>query len=156
MTKKESKVAASSPKARRAAAAIVFDTSGRLILQQRDDIPNILNPGKIGLFGGHLEGDETFLECVVREIHEELGYYVPPERFERIGGRIGPDIDVPGAIFHGEVFLTREVPVDKLKVTEGTLKIVTIDELDGIEHALTSSARLALQFFLGRELKGPT
>src|SRR4051794_24818244 len=128
----EVKMTASRPKDRKVAAAIVFDTSGRLILQQRDDIPNILNPGKIGLFGGHVEGHETFLECVVREIHEELSYYVPPERFERIAARIGPDSEVPGATFHGEFFVTREVPVDKLKVTEGTLKIVAVDELDKI------------------------
>ena len=49
------------PKTREIAAAVVFDTSGRLLLQQRDDIPNILYPGKIGLFGGHREGEETFL-----------------------------------------------------------------------------------------------
>ena len=24
------------------------------------------------------------MDCVVREIHEELSYYLPPERFERI------------------------------------------------------------------------
>jgi 8-oxo-dGTP diphosphatase len=66
--------AASSTKVREIAAAIVVDTSGRLLLQLRDDVPNILYPGKIGLFGGHREGNETFLDCVVREIHEELSY----------------------------------------------------------------------------------
>ena len=88
------------PGVRKIAAAIVFDTSGRLLLQQRDNIPGILFPGRIGLFGGHLENDETFLDCVVREIHEELSYYVPPERFQRVGRREGPDRAVPGGIFH--------------------------------------------------------
>ena len=59
---------------REAAAAILFDPSGRLLLQLRDNIPNILYPGMIGFFGGHREGNETFLECVVREIHEELSF----------------------------------------------------------------------------------
>ena len=57
----EDTVTNSLPKTREIAAAVVFDTSGRLLLQQRDDIPNILYPGKIGLFGGHREGEETFL-----------------------------------------------------------------------------------------------
>src|SRR4051794_19466903 len=65
------------PKIREIAGAVIFDTSGRLLLQLRDNIPGILYPGKITLFGGHREGDETFLECVVREIHEELSFYIP-------------------------------------------------------------------------------
>ena len=55
--------------------AILIDSHGRFLLQQRDDIPGILHPGKIGLFGGHREGEETYLQCVVREIHEEIGYF---------------------------------------------------------------------------------
>jgi 8-oxo-dGTP diphosphatase len=64
------------------APTVIFDDLGRLLLQQRDDIPGILYPGAIGLFGGHREGEETFLACAVREIHEELSFYVPPERFD--------------------------------------------------------------------------
>jgi len=124
---------ASHPKTRRIAAAIIFDEAGRLLLQQRDNIPNILYPGKIGLFGGHLEDDETFLDCVVPEIHEELSYYVPPERFEHAARRVGPDRAVPGGTFHGEFFVTREVPIDRVKVTEGSLKIVKVHELAEIK-----------------------
>ena len=138
------------PGVRKIAAAIVFDTAGRLLLQQRDNIPGILYPGRIGLFGGHLEEDETFLGCVVREIHEELSYYVPPERFQRVGRREGPDRAVPGGIFHGEFFVTREVPLDKVTVTEGTLKIAEMEELGELEHALTPSALFALESFFGR------
>jgi len=138
------------------AAAIVFDTSGNLLLQLRDDIPTIIHPGKISLFGGHREGDETFLDCVVREIHEELSYYLPPERFEHIGRSVGPDSETPESTFHAEFFVTREVPIDKLNVTEGSLKIVPVSELDEIESALTPPARFALQTFFGRELKAHT
>jgi len=132
------------PKAREAAAAVIFDRSGRLLLQLRDDVPNILYPGGVGLFGGHREGDETFLECVVREIHEELGYYLPPERFEPFASRAGPDIDVPGGTMYAQFFVARDVPVDKLSVTEGRLKIVLAAELNQIEDALLPSARFAL------------
>jgi 8-oxo-dGTP pyrophosphatase MutT (NUDIX family) len=137
--------AASSTKVREIAGAIVVDTSGRLLLQLRDDVPDILYPGKIGLFGGHREGNETFLDCVVREIHEELSYYLPPQRFEPIARLIGPDHEVRGGTWHAEFFIAREVPVDKLKVTEGRLRIVDVDELTEIENDLIPSARLALQ-----------
>jgi 8-oxo-dGTP pyrophosphatase MutT (NUDIX family) len=143
-------------KVRQIAAAIVFDTSGRLLLQLRDDIPNILFPGKIGLFGGHREGDESFLDCVVREIHEELSYFLPPERFERIACRVGPDSEVVGGTVHAEFFVARDVPVDKLTVTEGRLKIVAVSELCEIESALTPAARFAFQSFFGRGLEAHT
>ena len=131
-------------KVREIAAAVVFDSSGRLLLQLRDDVPNILYPGKIGLFGGHREGDETFLECVVREINEELSYYLPPDRFEPLASRAGPDSEVPGGTVRAEFFVARDVPVDKLWITEGSLKIVLLSEIDQIEDALTPSARFAL------------
>jgi 8-oxo-dGTP diphosphatase len=152
----EDTVTNSLPKTREIAAAVVFDTSGRLLLQQRDDIPNILYPGKIGLFGGHREGEETFLDCVVREIHEELSFYLPPERFERIARRVGPDSEVPGGTVHAEFFVTREVPADKLNVAEGSLKIVPVSELSKIEYALTPSAHFALQTLFDIEPKAPT
>ena len=81
---------------REIAAAVLFDTAGNLLLQLRDDIPGILFPGKVGLFGGHREGGETFLDCVVCEIHEELSFFVPPDQFDLITKRSGPDSEVPG------------------------------------------------------------
>ena len=134
---------------REAAAAILFDSFGRLLLQLRDNIPNILYPGKIGLFGGHREGDESFLECVVREIHEELSFHLPPERFRSIARHIGPDFDMRGSALHAEFFVASEVPVEKLIVTEGTLKIVALNELDQIRNVLAPSAQFALEAVLG-------
>ena len=43
---------------REVAGALLVDTLGRFLLQQRDDKPGIVEPGKIGLFGGHREGNE--------------------------------------------------------------------------------------------------
>jgi 8-oxo-dGTP pyrophosphatase MutT (NUDIX family) len=33
-----------------------------------------LHRGKIGLFGGHRDRYETYQECAMRELHEEIGY----------------------------------------------------------------------------------
>jgi hypothetical protein len=41
------------------ACAILIDSQARLLLQQRDNIPGIMFPGKVGLFGGSREGNET-------------------------------------------------------------------------------------------------
>jgi 8-oxo-dGTP diphosphatase len=138
------------------ASSIVFDTSGRLLLQLRDDIPGIVHPGKIGLFGGHREMNETFLDCVVRELNEELSYFVPPERFEHIAGFEWTDGEIPNSLLRAEFFVTREIPVAKLKITEGTLKIIPVDELDDIADKLTPAARFGLETFFGRKLNGPS
>jgi 8-oxo-dGTP diphosphatase len=129
------------------ACAIIIDTDGRFLLQQRDDIPGILHPGKITLFGGHREGHETFLECVAREIHEELSYYVPPEQFEYLASLSGGDIDADGGAVHAEFYIARDIPLDRLTVTEGSLLIARPEEIFEMEQKLTPSARFALQAY---------
>ena len=135
------------PKRREISCAIIIDTQGRFLLQQRDDIPGIPQPGKVGLFGGHREGDETFLQCVVREIYEEISYFVSPDRFEHLATYNGVEFEANGGTLHGEFFLTRNIPVDALAVTEGSLLIVEQDRLDVVEHKMAPSARFAMKAY---------
>jgi 8-oxo-dGTP diphosphatase len=129
---------------REIAPTITIDVLGRLLLQQRDEIPNILYPGAIGLFGGHREGDETFLACAVREIHEELSFYVPPERFKFLARFEGADPENPGGNVRAEYFVVRGLRVSDLKVTEGQLLVVQPREISAIRPKLTPGARFAL------------
>ncbi len=55
---------------RSAAAAVVFDKQGRILLHQRTD------NGKWGLPGGAIEVGETADQTIVREVLEETGYEV--------------------------------------------------------------------------------
>jgi 8-oxo-dGTP diphosphatase len=134
----------SAPPVRKTASAIIIDPDGCFLLQQRDDVPDILYPGMVGLFGGHCEGNETFLECVVREVREEIGYFIPPERFEHLLERLGSDPNVEGGIIQRQVFVARDIPSQNLVITEGSLLIVRPDDLSGIEPNLAPSTRLAL------------
>jgi 8-oxo-dGTP pyrophosphatase MutT (NUDIX family) len=130
---------------REIATAIVIDTAGRFLLQQRDNVPGIVHPGKVGLFGGHREGSETFLECITRELHEELSYLIPSERFEHLSSYKGPD---PGVgTLHAEFFVVREIPTDQIIVTEGTLLVVSAAALDDLEANLAPSAAIALKAY---------
>jgi 8-oxo-dGTP diphosphatase len=130
------------------AAAVIIDGWGRLLLQLRDDIPTIRYPGKLGLFGGHRQGDETPLECVVREVHEELTYYIPPGRFSFLATREDVDSEVIGGTMRADFFVVRDVPTHELAITEGTLVVAALREVGAIDHKLTPNARFALKAFL--------
>jgi 8-oxo-dGTP pyrophosphatase MutT (NUDIX family) len=140
-----------SQKIREGASAILVDTDGQLLFQLRDDFPYIADPGKLDFFGGGREGNESFLDCVVREVQEEIGFYIAPEQFEFIGRNVGPDHWVPDCILHDEIFLARGVPIERLTITEGRLRIVAFDELEHIQDLLAPSARRALEVFLTHE-----
>lgn len=132
---------------REIACSIIIDTRGRFLLQQRDDIVGILYPGKVGLFGGHREGDETFLDCVVREIHEEISYFVPAEQFEHLASLVDRAVDAEGGSVREEVFIARGISVDKLVVTEGSLLVAEPAQIVEIAQILTPSTRFVMKVF---------
>jgi 8-oxo-dGTP pyrophosphatase MutT (NUDIX family) len=55
-------------------SAIIFDRRGRLLLQQRSD------GGQWGLPGGSVEIGESVRDAVIREVREETGLTVRPQR----------------------------------------------------------------------------
>ena len=132
---------------REIAPVVVIDKENRLLLQQRDDVPHILYPGRIGLFGGHREDRESFLDCAVREIHEELSLFVPRERFVHLTSLEGPDFENPQGTLRAEFFLIRDVDHKRISVTEGRLHVSTFGELEKIQNKLTPSACHALRFY---------
>src|SRR4029079_9600307 len=130
------------------ACAILIDPQGRYLLQRRDNDPNIIYPGRIGLFGGHREGGETFLECVVREVHEETGYLAEPEEFDLLGCYSGRDREIPEATVVSHYYALRNVPVDSLNVTEGSLIIAEAAELDSLAPEFAPAATTAFEMLL--------
>jgi 8-oxo-dGTP diphosphatase len=93
-------------------AICILYREGQLLMQLRDDIPTILYPGIWGLFGGHIEADETPEVAVVREIAEEIGYALPAG-FRKFG--IYADEKVYRNIFYAPL----TVPIDQLNLSEG-------------------------------------
>lgn len=131
---------------REIASSLLFDTAGRLLFQQRDNIAGITEPGKIGLFGGHREGDETFLECIAREVSEEIGIQLPLESFQLLTVYEDIDLEVGGPI-RAEFFIARNIPLGRIRVTEGCLVVATADKIPRLEGRLTAYAQLALRAF---------
>lgn len=137
---------------RHIAIAIVLDTTSRYLFQRRDNIPGIVYPGRLSLFGGHRESDETYLACIARELHEEISYPVAPERFEFLTNLDECGEVVGGDNVRGNVFLVRGIPSSEIVVTEGSLAIVDPDELmhslPNIEQDLTPASWFGLKVLL--------
>lgn len=61
-------------------AKIALLCQGLLLSYQRDDKASIAWPGLWDLPGGGREGNETPLECAIRETEEEFGLIIDPAR----------------------------------------------------------------------------
>lgn len=59
-------------------AKIALITGDRILTYLRDDIPGIPFPNRWDLPGGGREGDESPLDCALRETHEEFGLTIDP------------------------------------------------------------------------------
>ena len=64
----------------RTTAILVFNQAGHVLLQKRDNIPTIQEPGKWDVWGGHCEAGETPEACAIRELREELGIEIADPR----------------------------------------------------------------------------
>lgn len=61
----------------RFSSVVLVDCRGWVLLQERDDQP-VIDPGKWGFVGGHVEPGEEFEPAAYRELEEETGIALPP------------------------------------------------------------------------------
>lgn len=66
-----------------AVKALIYRRDGQMLLQQRDDTPDLPFPGHWTFFGGQVEPGESLQEALERELIEELGC---------VPGRIGEEL----------------------------------------------------------------
>jgi 8-oxo-dGTP pyrophosphatase MutT (NUDIX family) len=57
----------------RTTAIRVFHKVGHVLLQKRDNIPTIQEPGRGDVWGGHCTAGEMPAACAIRELREEIG-----------------------------------------------------------------------------------
>jgi 8-oxo-dGTP diphosphatase len=108
---------------KREVALAVLERDGAWLLQLRDDKESILYPGHWGLFGGHLDPDETPSEAVHRELLEEINWKPASPLKHWFTSQDGPRI---AHVFRGGL----SVPVEQLTLLEGQdLKLTSKFEL---------------------------
>ncbi len=131
--------------------AVVRLDGGRFLFQLRDDIPNIVMPGRWGFFGGHIEPGEDADVAIAREIEEELSF--TPRLISRLTEIIYPRLDADGR----QIWIRRmyyDVPVTDAEVAtmilgEGAdMRVMTGDEYLALPNIIYWEA-MAVAFIKG-------
>jgi 8-oxo-dGTP pyrophosphatase MutT (NUDIX family) len=124
---------------------------GRFLFQLRDDIPNIVMPGRWGFFGGHIEPDEDADTAIVREMEEEVAF--TPRSITRLTEIVYPRLDKDGR----QVWIRRifyDVPVTDadvatMRLGEGAdMRVMTANEYLALPNIIYWEA-LALAYIKG-------
>lgn len=124
--------------------------SGRLLLQHRDDIPTILNPGMICPFGGGWEAGESPLEAAIREIEEETELRLRPRDLTALGQL---EKRLPGGhTLTGHFFAASEIDEAALTIHEGRLIVLGLTEAK--VHPKLTRATLTALTWLEQHIEG--
>jgi 8-oxo-dGTP pyrophosphatase MutT (NUDIX family) len=121
--------------------------SGAVLMQERDDNP-ILDPGRWGLPGGHLDDGESFLDGAVRELAEETGVTVDPASLTLVAEARVDHTDVYGSHDRMRFFVAAtDLDDDGVECREGR-QMVFVDGASVPELPLTRSASAVVPGFL--------
>ena len=97
------------------AVGLIVAEDGRVLLQHRDDKPDIIDPGVWALFGGRMDADEDAATAFLREMEEELGWR--PKHFEPYGQ---VELIIDGKRLISNLFAAHlDVPFAALSLNEG-------------------------------------
>ena len=124
--------------------ALLVDTNGKLIAQQRDDKPGITNPGMVSLFGGTSHEGESPIETLRRELQEELELEVNSNNLllQTIKHENGTNVAC-------SIYIVTGVDAEKLKLHEGAgFATGTPEEL--LSRPVTGVTQQAIEAFMAQ------
>lgn len=125
---------------------LVIDNRGNIILQQRDNKPNITSPGMVTGFGGSVEGNETLREAAARELAEETNLEFIKEQLQYHKTIFQPTVN-DGTSRWVTYFTLSNQDVSNLEVYEGQgyVTVTPDDNLNDIN--LSDLARQAIEYY---------
>lgn len=130
-----------------ASHALLIDKRGGILLQHKDDKAKILNPGKVSMFGGGLERNESEIGGLKRELFEELGLKLDEHQFYKLGDYSKTkELDTVDRQVH--VYVVKNVDAKDLVLTEGQAILSDTADKYLANTKLTRITRLALEDYL--------
>ena len=121
-------------------ANAIITCNGKILLEKRRDCDIW------GLVGGGVKKQETSLQAITREIHEELGLRIPKDEFQKLAvygepGRIAAYQD--GSVWRMVIVVFRleleKEPAMTISAESRELKFFSKEELNDIEIVVTHS-----------------
>lgn len=121
-------------------ANAIITCNGKILLEKRRDCDIW------GLVGGGVKKQETSLQAITREIHEELGLRIPQDKFQKLAvygepGRIAAYQD--GSVWRMVIVVFRldleEEPAMTISAESKDLRFFTKEELKDIDIVVTHS-----------------
>ncbi|RLC34603.1 hypothetical protein DRH14_02585 [Candidatus Shapirobacteria bacterium] len=107
-------------------AAVILVDKNRVLLQLRDNIPNIVYPGYWSIPGGKIEDSENAKDASKRELKEETGYVA--DKVVLLKKEIYSLDD--GRIIERNIFWTKYDGQQKIECFEGQkMKFKNLDEM---------------------------
>lgn len=117
----------------------------RAVLLHHRDGNTKINPNKWAFFGGLNEGQEDPIDCLIREVHEELGLRLTREQVIPLRSYMNRDLNT----FRNVFYVESDVAKSALTLGEGAgFDWVPIDSVFGYD--LTAMTRDDLAFFIAR------
>ncbi len=100
------------------AGVLLITPEGKVLMQQRDNNPNIMNPELVTTFGGSVEEGETPEQTAIREMKEEVFLNLSTEDISFF------KIFEKNKIIHGEditcyIYIAKDIDKNNLVVREG-------------------------------------
>jgi 8-oxo-dGTP pyrophosphatase MutT (NUDIX family) len=130
------------------AGFILKTTDNKLLLQQRDNKPNITNPGMIAIFGGTAKASETSTDCAKREALEEVDLSINKKNLKPLA-TYHTTVPSVGEV-ESHIFLIEGVKQSNLHLKEGKGIFILDPNQDITILNLTPVCRLALTNYLER------
>ena len=135
-------------------SSVLLETpNGELLFHHRDNKPDIINPNRIGTFGGGADGEESHEDAAIREIQEELNYTINKKDLVELTSfhytrKDGTQLEV-------KLFILKNVDPKKLRLNpnegQGIVKVSKDDDFSKFD--LTPNTKKAINYWWGINLE---
>ena len=132
------------------AHALLITNDGKVVLQQRDTRPGIINSGLISMFGGTIKSTDSLKEGLKRELKEELELDINNYEVEQLG-TFYKTKKLDGVDWEVNVFTVKTVGIENLKLHEGKEFVCDYPKELLKKDKLTRITRLVLEKYISRQ-----
>jgi len=136
------------------AHALLVNRDGKVILQQRDNNPGIVNPGLIAMFGGSLKAGDTLKSGLKRELEEELELNIESYDVKEVCV-LYKTKEIDGQDYEAHIFVVKPVDERLLRVHEGSGFVCDYPDNMVKNDKLTRITKLALEKYLLAKIRIP-